>query len=140
MDQTISSRYLPGGVVDGRYQVTRLLGRGGMAEVYLAHDRLLDRPVAVKVLREHLSGDDRLLTRFRREARAAAGLSHRNIVAVHDVGVDGEAPYIVMELVRGRTLASGSPTGRASPPALVSSQVGGTRFRLIDVSLLKSDR
>jgi tRNA A-37 threonylcarbamoyl transferase component Bud32 len=105
VDQTISSRYRPGTVIDGRYEVTRLLGRGGMAEVYLAHDRLLDRPVAVKVLREHLSGDDRLLTRFRREARAAAGLSHRNIVAVHDVGVDGDAPFIVMELVRGRTLS-----------------------------------
>jgi tRNA A-37 threonylcarbamoyl transferase component Bud32 len=105
VDQTISSRYRPGTLIDGRYEVTRLLGRGGMAEVYLAHDRLLDRPVAVKVLREHLSGDDRLLTRFRREARAAAGLSHRNIVAVHDVGVDEEAPYIVMELVRGRALS-----------------------------------
>jgi serine/threonine protein kinase len=105
VDQTISSRYRPGTLIDGRYEVTRLLGRGGMAEVYLAHDRLLDRPVAVKVLREHLKGDDQLLTRFRREARAAAGLSHRNIVSVHDVGVDREAPYIVMELVRGRTLA-----------------------------------
>jgi serine/threonine protein kinase len=76
-----------------------------MAEVYLATDRLLDRQVAVKVIRDHLADDRQVAARFRREARAAAALNHRNIVAVHDVGTDEGRPYIVMEYVRGRTLA-----------------------------------
>jgi serine/threonine protein kinase len=133
VDQTISSRYRPGTLIDGRYEVTRLLGRGGMAEVYLAHDRLLDRQVAVKVLREHLSGDDRLLTRFRREARAAAGLSHRNIVAVHDVGVDGDAPFIVMELVRGRPLSDVlTEQGPFSPERV--AEIGEAAARALEVA------
>jgi serine/threonine-protein kinase len=133
MDQTISSRYRPGTLIDGRYEVTRLLGRGGMAEVYLAHDRLLDRPVAVKVLRAHLSGDDRLLTRFRREARAAAALSHRNIVSVHDVGIDGDAPFIVMEFVRGRTLADVlAEQGPFSPDRV--AEIGEAAARALEVA------
>jgi serine/threonine-protein kinase len=76
-----------------------------MAEVYEATDRVLSRRVAVKVLRDGLSDDQRVLARFRREARASAALSHPNIVAVHDVGFEGGTPYLVMELVAGRSLA-----------------------------------
>ncbi|MGH2693080.1 MAG: protein kinase domain-containing protein [Actinomycetota bacterium] len=88
-----------------RYEIRSTLGRGGMATVYEGHDRVLDRPVAIKVLAERYAGDEKFVTRFQREARAAAGLSHPNIVSVFDTGdTDGEH-YIVMELVEGETLA-----------------------------------
>ena len=104
MQTSASPRYRPGSLIAGRYEVIRLLGRGGMAEVYLATDRLLDRSVAVKVIRDQLADDAQVAARFRREARAAAALNHRSIVAVHDVGTDEGRPYIVMEYLRGRTL------------------------------------
>jgi hypothetical protein len=96
---------LAGALLGGRYRVGTLLGRGGMGEVYEAEDLRLHRQVAVKVLRADLADDDRGPARFRREARTAGSLMHPNIVAVHDVGADGERSYLVMELVRGRTLA-----------------------------------
>jgi predicted Ser/Thr protein kinase len=96
---------LPGSTLGGRYRLLALLGRGGMGEVYAADDRRLHRPVAVKVLRSDLERDPRILERFRREARTAGSLMHPNIVAVHDVGSDGGRSFLVMELVRGRTLA-----------------------------------
>jgi tRNA A-37 threonylcarbamoyl transferase component Bud32 len=89
----------------GRYEILGLLGRGGTAEVFEAADRLLGRRVAVKVLREGATPDPQAGARFRREARAAAALNHPNIVTVHDVGVDGERPFIVMELVHGEPLS-----------------------------------
>ena len=92
-----------GSPLGGRYLLLRLLGRGGMGEVYEAEDLRLHRQVAVKVLRADLADDPRVLARFRREARTAGSLNHPNIVAVHDVGADGA--YLVMELVHGRTLA-----------------------------------
>ncbi len=92
-----------------RYAVRRLLGRGGMAQVYLADDLKLHRPVAVKTLRPECAGDPRYRERFLREARSAALLNHPGIVAVYDTGehmVNGASlPYIVMEYVEGRTLA-----------------------------------
>jgi eukaryotic-like serine/threonine-protein kinase len=91
-------------VLGGRYHVVRHLARGGMAEVYLAHDQLLDRRVAVKVLFPELAHDESFVERFRREARAAAGLNHHNIVSVYDFGEDDGSYYIVMEYVDGRTL------------------------------------
>jgi eukaryotic-like serine/threonine-protein kinase len=88
--------------LDGRYHVVERIASGGMGEVYLARDAVLDRQVAIKVLHRSLSGDQAFIDRFRREARAAAGLSHPNIVAVYDWGsVDG-IYYMVMEYVRGR--------------------------------------
>lgn len=93
-----------GRVLNGRYQLNSLLGEGGMAVVYEAEDLLLGRKVAVKVLREQYASDPGFLTRFQREARSAASLSHPNIVAVYDVGTEGNVQYIVMELVAGRTL------------------------------------
>jgi eukaryotic-like serine/threonine-protein kinase len=88
----------------GRYRVEDVLGRGGMASVYLAVDGELDRPVAVKVLAEHLDTPG-FRDRFMREARLAAQLSHPNIVQVFDVGDDNGRPFIVMEYVEGATLA-----------------------------------
>jgi serine/threonine-protein kinase len=91
-------------VLGERYRVVRHLARGGMAEVYLAHDELLDRQVAVKVLFPELAQDSSFVERFRREARAAAGLNHPNIVSVFDFGQDDGSYFIVMEYVDGVTL------------------------------------
>jgi eukaryotic-like serine/threonine-protein kinase len=92
-------------LAEGRYRVERVLGHGGMAVVYLARDEELHRPVAVKVLAEHLAGDENVRERFVREARLAARLSHPNVVQVYDAGESEGQPYIVMEYVPGRTLA-----------------------------------
>ena len=73
-------------IVNGRYRVERSVGRGGMAEVFLAHDTLLDRPIALKVLFPEYATDPAFVERFRREAQAAAGLQHPHIVAVYDWG------------------------------------------------------
>ena len=73
-------------VLAGRYHLLRLIGQGGMADVYLAEDQILKRTVAVKILRSSLTGDPIYITRFHREASAAAALSHPNIVAIYDVG------------------------------------------------------
>jgi tRNA A-37 threonylcarbamoyl transferase component Bud32 len=91
--------------IDGRYTIERPLGSGGMAEVFLAHDEVLDRDVALKVLRSQYAGDEEFYERFRREATSAAGLSHPNIVQVYDRGeVDDGTCYIAMEYVSGGTL------------------------------------
>jgi serine/threonine-protein kinase len=92
-------------VFNGRYELHRRLGRGGMAEVYLARDQLLDRPVAVKVLFPEFATDPSFVERFRREATAAANLNHPNIVGVYDWGEADNTYFIVMEYVDGRTLA-----------------------------------
>jgi eukaryotic-like serine/threonine-protein kinase len=96
---------LEGRILDGRYQLGSLLGVGGMARVYSASDRVLGRQVAVKVLSPSDAQDPLFVERFRREARAAARLSHPNIVAVFDSGVDADQPYLVMEYVPGQSLA-----------------------------------
>lgn len=87
-----------------RYTILEHIGGGGMADVYRAHDKLLDRSVAVKVLRPQFTNDDEFVTRFRREAQAAARLSHPNIVNMYDVGRDEDTDYIVMEYISGETL------------------------------------
>jgi eukaryotic-like serine/threonine-protein kinase len=92
---------LEGRILDGRYQLGSLLGVGGMASVYLATDRVLERQVAVKVLSPSDVQDALFVERFRREARAAARLNHPNIVAVFDSGSDADQPYLVMEYVPG---------------------------------------
>jgi tRNA A-37 threonylcarbamoyl transferase component Bud32 len=91
-------------VLNTRYRLLELVGSGGMAVVYRGVDTLLQRRVAVKVLRESYSGDPAFLARFRREAQAAANLDHPNIVTVYDVGQDGDHHYIVMEYVQGQDL------------------------------------
>jgi serine/threonine protein kinase len=103
----------------GRYVVEDVLGRGGMATVYLARDEELERPVAVKVLAGHLADDPSFRDRFVREARLAAQLSHPNVVQIFDAGEDGGDPYIVMEYVEGHTLADELGSGRRLDPAYV---------------------
>lgn len=93
-----------GHLVDDRYEVTSRIARGGMATVYRATDRRLDRTVAVKVMHAHLAESPDFVARFRREARAAARLTHPGIVAVHDQGLAGEASYLTMEYVDGPNL------------------------------------
>ena len=93
-------------LVNERYRVERSVGRGGMAEVFLARDILLDRPVALKVLFPEFANDATFVERFRREAQSAANLSHPNIVAVYDWGKVNNTYFIAMEFVQGRTLAS----------------------------------
>ncbi|CUO81948.1 MAG: Stk1 family PASTA domain-containing Ser/Thr kinase [Catenibacterium mitsuokai] len=93
-----------GRVLADRYELKELIGQGGMADVYLAYDDILKREVAVKILRSSLTGDPIYITRFHREARAAAALCHRNIVEIYDVGEEDDLYYIVMEYVRGQTL------------------------------------
>ncbi|HJV44151.1 MAG TPA: Stk1 family PASTA domain-containing Ser/Thr kinase [Bacillota bacterium] len=88
----------------GRYEVEQRIGGGGMAVVYKAHDNLLNRTVALKVLRSQFGHDDDFINRFRREAQAAASLSHPNVVNVYDVGEEDDIQYIVMEYVEGSTL------------------------------------
>ena len=102
-----------------RYYVERTLGRGGMATVYLARDRALDRPVAMKVLADEFTHDAVYRDRFLREARLAAGLVHPNVVQVYDVGEDERGPFIVMEYVEGETLASELQRRGVLPPAEV---------------------
>ena len=88
----------------GRYRLRGSIGQGGMAEVQRAHDEQLDREVAVKILHARYSDDESFLLRFQREARSAASLNHPNIVSVYDAGETEGRPFIVMELVRGRSL------------------------------------
>ena len=89
----------------GRYRIERTLGNGGMAVVYLAHDEELHRRVAIKVLAEHLTGDDIFRARFLQESKLAGRLSHPNVVQVYDAGETDGSPYIVMEYVPGDTVA-----------------------------------
>ncbi|MBL8929075.1 MAG: PASTA domain-containing protein [Kineosporiaceae bacterium] len=107
MDTTVRDPLI-GRLLDGRYQVVSRIARGGMATVYLAVDRRLDREVALKVMHPHLSEEPDFIERFVREARSAARLSHPNVVAVFDQGADrtdhGDLLYLAMELLPGRTL------------------------------------
>src|SRR5436190_1508884 len=91
-------------LVAERYELVELVGTGGMSSVYKAHDRLLERNVALKVLHPHYGEDGEYVERFRREARAVAQLSHPNIVTVIDRGADGDRQYIVFEYVDGENL------------------------------------
>ena len=95
----------PGVVLFGRYRLDEILGQGGMAEVWRAHDEELDRAVAIRILHRQLLPDERSRERFAAEARAVSGLSHPGIVTVHDVVVDGEQAAIVVELVDGEALS-----------------------------------
>jgi eukaryotic-like serine/threonine-protein kinase len=112
--------------VDGRYLIVARIASGGMGEVFRAHDPVLNREVALKMLHQTLAGDEDFIDRFRREARAAAMLSHPNIVAVHDWGRAGDTYFMVMEYVRGpnlRTLLTGNGPFQPAQSAEVISQV-----------------
>ncbi|MEO6469588.1 MAG: protein kinase [Acidimicrobiia bacterium] len=116
----------PTGLIAGRYQILELLGRGGMGHVRAGLDRQLDRPVAIKFLRADLADQPKLRERFEREARAAARVSHPNVVVVFDIGEHDDVPYIVMERLSGRTLAD----------ELVAGAMSGDRVRTIASELL----
>ena len=113
-----------GQLINERYQIIRTIGEGGMANVYLAHDTILDRDVAVKILRGDLADDEKFVRRFQREAISASSLSHPNIVEMYDVGEDDGKYYIVMEYVDGKTLKS-----------LVKRRGGLTLPEVIDIML-----
>jgi len=91
-------------VLDGRYRVDAMIATGGMSAVYRGLDLRLDRPVAVKIMDSRYAGDNQFLTRFQREARAVARLKDPGLVAVYDQGIDGQHPFLVMELIEGGTL------------------------------------
>ena len=93
-----------GMIVGERYEIISRIGSGGMADVYKARDHKLNRLVAVKVMKAEFSEDKDFIAKFRKEAQAAAGLAHPNVVNVYDVGEDNGIYYIVMELVQGITL------------------------------------
>lgn len=95
---------IKGQKINDRYLIVRSIGEGGMANVYLAHDTILDRDVAIKILRGDLANDEKFVRRFQREALSASSLSHSNIVEMYDVGEDNGTYYIVMEYVDGKTL------------------------------------
>ena len=99
----------------GPYEILSPLGAGGMGEVFRARDHRLDREVAVKVLPERLAGDPAALSRFEREAKAVAALSHPNILAIHDFSRDRETWYVVMELLEGEP--GRTPCARTDPVA-----------------------
>jgi serine/threonine-protein kinase len=104
----------------GPYEVLSPLGQGGMGEVYKARDQRLGRDVAIKTLSRHLANDPAALSRFERESRAVAALSHPNILAVYDVGTHDGAPFVVLELLEGETLRATMAAG-AMPPATVEA-------------------
>jgi eukaryotic-like serine/threonine-protein kinase len=93
-----------GRILGERYEIIEKIGGGGMAEVYKAKCKLLNRFVAVKILRDQFINDEEVMSKFKREAQSAASLSHPNIVNVYDVGVQENTNYIVMEYIDGKTL------------------------------------
>ena len=95
-----------GTIIGDRYEIIKSLGEGGMANVYLANDILLNREVAIKMLRGELSNEDKFIKRFQREALAlsSSSISHPNIVQMYDLGEENNNHYIVMEYVKGNTL------------------------------------
>src|SRR5271155_2631406 len=117
-------------IYSGRYELTHLIARGGMAQVYRAMDRQLERPVALKVLFPELSVDRTFVERFRREAQAAANLSHPNIVPVFDWGEDDGAYFIVMEYVEGRPLSAVLRDPQPMPPRQIATIGAGVAAAL----------
>ncbi|MBE6152365.1 MAG: Stk1 family PASTA domain-containing Ser/Thr kinase [Firmicutes bacterium] len=115
---------IKGQKINDRYQIIRTIGEGGMANVYLAYDTILNREVAVKLLRGDLADDEKFVRRFQREAISASSLSHPNIVEMYDVGEDDGKYYIVMEYVDGKTLKS-----------LIKRRGGLTLTEVIDIML-----
>ena len=121
MDTTVADP-LVGRVLDGRYRIESRIARGGMATVYVARDIRLDRIVAIKVMHAALASDEDFVARFIGEAKAAAALSHPNVVAVYDQRTDGEHVFLVMEYVAGQTLREAlTALGRLGPRAALET-------------------
>src|SRR5574344_1268845 len=100
----VNKMIVKGQKINDRYEILKNIGEGGMANVYLAQDAILDRFVAIKVLRGDLANDEKFVRRFQREALSASSLSHPNIVEIYDVGEDDGNYYIVMEYINGKDL------------------------------------
>ena len=115
---------LAGAVLDGRYRVDTLIATGGMSWVYRGLDLRLDRPVALKIMDSRYAGDNQFLTRFQREARAVARLKDPGLVAVYDQGIDGQHPFLVMELIEGGTLRELLVERGPMPPHAVAAVLG----------------
>ncbi len=120
----------PGTTLGGRYRLEERIAAGGMATVWRAHDDVLDRTVAVKVLSEALADDPAYVARLEREARVAAGLMHPNLVRIFDFGADGERPHLVMEYVDGRTLAE--RVGAEGEPPLDGERLAAELLAALD--------
>jgi serine/threonine-protein kinase len=129
VDAYQQSDSLVGSVLDGRYRIDTMIATGGMSAVYRGLDLRLDRPVACKVMDSRYAGDQQFLTRFQREARAVARLKDPGLVAVYDQGIDGQHPFLVMELVEGGTLRELLRERGPMPPhavaAVLSPVLGG---------------
>jgi serine/threonine protein kinase len=123
----------------GRYVLERLLGRGGMAAVWLARDERLERPVAIKVLSDTLVADPGYLARFEREARVAAGLSHHALVRVFDYGAERGRPFLVMEYVAGGDLGERLAAGRLADPDRLARELLGALRHIHSAGVLHRD-
>jgi serine/threonine-protein kinase len=124
---------------EGRYRLERLLGRGGMASVWLARDERLDRLVAVKVLSDKIASDPEYVARFRREARVAAGLSHPNLVGVFDFAESEERRYLVMEYVPGPNLAERIARGEGVDCSRLAREILGAVAHIHAAGVLHRD-
>jgi serine/threonine protein kinase len=128
-----------GELLKDRYRLERTLGRGGMAAVWLGHDEVLDRPVAVKVLADTIAGDPSFVARFRREAHTAAGLSHPNLADVYDFSEEGERPYLVMQFVPGENLAERLERGRGVDCEQLARELLEALAHIHDAGILHRD-
>jgi hypothetical protein len=128
-----------GEMLKDRYRLERTLGRGGMAAVWLGHDEVLDRPVAVKVLSDTIASDPGFVARFRREATTAAGLSHPNLVGVYDFSEEGERPYLVMQFVPGENLAQRLERGQGVDCDKLARELLDALAHIHDVGILHRD-
>src|SRR6185436_10284994 len=107
---------LPGGSRLGRYEVREMLGKGGMGEVYLAHDPQLGRPVALKILPPEVASDAERMRRFEQEAKAASALNHPNILTIYEIGEADSRRFMAAELVEGVTLRRRMQNGALALP------------------------
>jgi eukaryotic-like serine/threonine-protein kinase len=128
-----------GELLKDRYRLERMLGRGGMAAVWLGHDEVLERPVAVKVLSDTIASDPGFVARFRREARTAAGLSHPNLVGVYDFSEEGERPYLVMQFVPGESLAARLERGKGVDCEKLARELLDAVAHIHEVGILHRD-
>jgi eukaryotic-like serine/threonine-protein kinase len=135
----VSDAIASGGRLKDRYRLERTLGHGGMAAVWLGHDEVLERPVAVKVLSDTIASDPGFVARFRREARTMAGLSHPNLVGIYDFSEEGERPYLVMQFVPGESLASRLERGQRVDGDQLARELLDALSHIHEVGILHRD-